>query len=268
MSREYFISRRDISNNALEREKLSKSNWSLPSDRILFKRVSSNGALSVVMVTIDGFELKTEVIKKSLLDNIGVDITVLPDYSLFKEIKNSLSEWFNSNVTLKMINAFSLARNMHDKHFEARLEKAYLLRREVYEEYLSSEEWQEKRSQCFAFHGSRCIDCGSAATDVHHQSYDNLCDEDIERDLVPLCATCHKVRHDNNDYYGRLNESFISTASRFKRFNHKSHGWLQIISFDQFNKITMRPTIEFYPPNGKFKSILPISSSDILEFSN
>lgn len=266
MNREYFIARASISKHMLAEELEKKKEWSIPSNCFLFKRINSNGATCVVMVKINGHTLQREVIKKSILDNLGLSINDLPDYSLYKQVKKSFTEWFYHNVNLRLRYEFIGAKSKSDEFFDFNCGKAYLFRREVYEEYLSSHEWQEKRMECFAHHGAECLDCGANATDVHHQNYDNLCDEDVKKDLVPLCSICHKTRHAKNDYYGRLLEHRISEISYSKRFIHKEYGLLSIDSFSCGDEITQIPFIEFTRPDGKLKTRLAISSRDILEF--
>lgn len=41
-----------------------------------------------------------------------------------------------------------------------------------------------------------CVDCGKEmATQVHHLKYDNLDTDEEYGDCIPLCALCHKKRH-------------------------------------------------------------------------
>lgn len=53
-----------------------------------------------------------------------------------------------------------------------------------------------KRAQRLKIDGYKCRTCGAAAgvgvsLHVHHVTYERLGDEDVERDLITLCAECH-----------------------------------------------------------------------------
>lgn len=65
-----------------------------------------------------------------------------------------------------------------------------------YDTYISSEEWENKKKECFALKGKMCQFCGSI-TDlhVHHATYKNLKKEDVENDLYVLCNKCHFQYH-------------------------------------------------------------------------
>ena len=65
-----------------------------------------------------------------------------------------------------------------------------------YTDYINSEAWFKKRDEAFAFHGKSCKKCGRTNTlHVHHKTYSNFKNENIESDLIPLCRGCHKRVH-------------------------------------------------------------------------
>ena len=66
----------------------------------------------------------------------------------------------------------------------------------TYQEYLQSEDWQQKRAQKFreARH-HRCAICRSRTSlEVHHLNYRNWFDVQMS-DLRILCRRCHEVAH-------------------------------------------------------------------------
>jgi len=70
----------------------------------------------------------------------------------------------------------------------------------AYREYLGSPEWAELRKEALDRDGHMCQDCGQRkATQVHHDSYDNVGDEDPD-DLLSLCAACHRKRHPERNH--------------------------------------------------------------------
>ena len=72
-----------------------------------------------------------------------------------------------------------------------------------YNRYLMSPEWREKRAKVLRKAKYRCKDCGGRAQQVHHKTYKRLGNERLS-DLVALCDTCHKKRHDKRPWWKRL----------------------------------------------------------------
>ena len=65
-----------------------------------------------------------------------------------------------------------------------------------YAEYIKSDKWLEKRHRVWRRDGMRCVECGSAMNlQCHHLTYENLGDEPLQ-DLVTLCRSCHREKHD------------------------------------------------------------------------
>ena len=66
-----------------------------------------------------------------------------------------------------------------------------------YRWYLTQEHWSRKRQEAAAFWGEilggfLCILCRREATSFHHLHYRSLWNEDVRRDLLPVCARCHR----------------------------------------------------------------------------
>lgn len=65
----------------------------------------------------------------------------------------------------------------------------------LYEDYLRSTEWQEKRISVMERAKGKCEVCETnEATDIHHNTYDRLGAE-LPEDLNAVCNFCHKVLH-------------------------------------------------------------------------
>ena len=60
-----------------------------------------------------------------------------------------------------------------------------------YDRYIHSAVWREKADRRLEVDGHVCQVCGSAATDVHHLTYDRFGHEDMG-DLISLCRKCHE----------------------------------------------------------------------------
>ena len=63
-----------------------------------------------------------------------------------------------------------------------------------YNEYIKTPQWQEKRTKRILLDNFTCQKCGERRNhlDVHHINYENLGHEDIYRDLITLCRSCHE----------------------------------------------------------------------------
>jgi hypothetical protein len=73
-----------------------------------------------------------------------------------------------------------------------------------YHKYLLSPEWQRKRLECFAIYGRCCHLCQSTKeVHVHHRTYKNLMNENVEKELIPLCKKHHKSLHKFCDDQGQ-----------------------------------------------------------------
>ena len=158
---------------------------------ILFKKVNRDGGVRVGFKDYDSCNAFRMIPLNDVVE-LGIDIDSLPEYTDFSERYRSLlraaRECFNE---AKNKSRFAMRSAKTDY-----LSQFYAVRREVYDSYILSREWQVKRQECFDHHGLICVDCGlSEATDIHHIHYETLGDECPVNDLVPLCNTCHEQRH-------------------------------------------------------------------------
>ena len=68
-------------------------------------------------------------------------------------------------------------------------------RKEVYHEYLQTEEWFNKRNKVLKFSDYKCNRCASLENiQVHHLNYNTIGSESMG-DLEVLCNNCHKKAH-------------------------------------------------------------------------
>jgi 5-methylcytosine-specific restriction endonuclease McrA len=98
------------------------------------------------------------------------------------------------NKTLKKV------RDNRDKaiNAEQHIRNRILKDRILYDQYINSNLWKNKRQYALAHYGVRCEDCGSTySLQVHHKTYINFGDEDID-DLSVLCRSCHDLKHPYN----------------------------------------------------------------------
>lgn len=68
-------------------------------------------------------------------------------------------------------------------------------RKALYQNYLKTEHWRQRRELALERAGRRCRECGKGGPlDVHHLTYARLFQEKDE-DLLVLCRDCHGRRH-------------------------------------------------------------------------
>lgn len=69
--------------------------------------------------------------------------------------------------------------------------------RKIYDDWMKSDDWKRTAAEAKKRAGYQCQLCGSAINlCVHHITYDNLCREDIQYDLLVVCKTCHEKLHE------------------------------------------------------------------------
>jgi len=120
----------------------------------------------------------------------------------------SLDIPFSKNLNDTFYQAFLRAqernRKMRQKEHDKVREKANAIRElhyakpnrwPLYQEYLRSEEWKQKRSEVLYRDGNCCQLCGDEDNlRVHHLTYNRVGDEALF-DLVTLCSHCHANEH-------------------------------------------------------------------------
>ena len=69
-----------------------------------------------------------------------------------------------------------------------------------YIEYLKSDDWKERRKYLMELANWTCCQCDNKATQLHHLKYDNLGNEELDIDVIPLCKDCHDNIHGKGEY--------------------------------------------------------------------
>ncbi|MEQ3724083.1 hypothetical protein [Alcanivorax sp.] len=72
----------------------------------------------------------------------------------------------------------------------------HFTRKERYQQYLQSPEWAQVRDDIFVRDQGICLDCGNPAEQIHHRSYPEVMGDENYDDLVSLCGSCHRYRHE------------------------------------------------------------------------
>lgn len=67
---------------------------------------------------------------------------------------------------------------------------------EFYRTYLQSDEWRAKKQARLEIDQGKCQCCGTTENlQCHHFRYDTLGRENVYRDLVTVCDSCHQALH-------------------------------------------------------------------------
>jgi len=69
-----------------------------------------------------------------------------------------------------------------------------------YIEYLKSQDWRDRRKELMSEANWECNQCGEKATQLHHISYENLGEEELDYDVIALCTDCHNEIHGKGEY--------------------------------------------------------------------
>ncbi len=81
--------------------------------------------------------------------------------------------------------------------YEAKQERRKLLGTMPYRDYLQTPEWQETRKAALRRARYCCQACSSTfRLNVHHRTYARR-GQELNSDLIVLCAGCHQLFHDN-----------------------------------------------------------------------
>lgn len=86
-----------------------------------------------------------------------------------------------------------------------------------YADYIDGNtEWNRKRIERMRIDGHTCQMCGSTGgtqnpLQVHHLTYNHIYNEDVEKDLVTLCQSCHMNVH--------------HMMNRITDVKNQKHGW-------------------------------------------
>lgn len=185
-----FRQRHQVVTDALNEAKKKAISYDFPKKTIMFKKIDSAGRVGV------GFKPFGEglfrLVPRKEVEAAGINIDSLPEYTEFnnrhRELMRPANDYFRQTCNLSRQEFLRAKAEM--------LRPIYQARRRVYDEYMGSVEWSQKRQSVFQHQGSDCIDCGKFATDIHHLHYETLGDECPVNDLVPLCRSCHEKRHE------------------------------------------------------------------------
>jgi len=71
---------------------------------------------------------------------------------------------------------------------------------EEYQEYLKSEEWQEKRRDMREICDGVCMECGNRGNILHHETYERVLHEELS-DLKWVCSDCHDDIHKRGEVF-------------------------------------------------------------------
>jgi hypothetical protein len=103
------------------------------------------------------------------------------DEKFKKELNETMGQWFQQ--------VDDIQKQHRDKPW----------RWPLYQEYLRSEEWKQKRSEVLYRDGNCCQLCGDEDNlRVHHLTYNRVGDEALF-DLVTLCSHCHANEHSKEE---------------------------------------------------------------------
>lgn len=90
-------------------------------------------------------------------------------------------------------------------------------RKSLYQEYLKTPHWKERRARALDKAGNHCQQCGkSARLEVHHLTYAHLFAE-LDEDLIVLCRGCHGRQH---KHYGEDDMLDLNTRNSGGRVAH------------------------------------------------
>lgn len=72
--------------------------------------------------------------------------------------------------------------------------------KEQYDDYRKTEHWAELKRQRLAIDNNQCCFCGSRGTTInplvlHHFNYRSLGHENVYKDVMILCRSCHRGVH-------------------------------------------------------------------------
>jgi hypothetical protein len=68
----------------------------------------------------------------------------------------------------------------------------YMAKRDLHRHYITTPKWKAFRLQALAHYGAICNRCGGHGCDVHHKTYKNWGNENLE-DVEILCRPCHEA---------------------------------------------------------------------------
>jgi len=131
-------------------------------------------------------QLRKQCFNCGYLDPLNYKRSLVDDFELIPFVDKHLLEDCNR----KSIERGKIRKVLYN-YSQKRFYEQVLYYRNV---YLKSPEWAHKRKLIMEFYNWTCQECGNNASDLHHNTYDNIFREKFE-DLTPLCRTCHGKKH-------------------------------------------------------------------------
>ena len=195
------------------------------------------------------------------------------DFPSFREISVSeLGEIHTGYLAIDLLDEalelktdFQEARNLRADIWHAILKNN---REEHYDKYLNSKAWADKREECFAHFGCKCLFCDNDAKEVHHRNYDRIGKEHIQADLSPLCNECHNRFHEPEN----PSPQRIAYWDQFRTYVEAKGNQLQLLPYPATNEIysieidPANPTSAFwlvaYRPTPQLQANLYMQSAD------
>ena len=126
------------------------------------------------------------------------------DFVIGTSINTPFSKNLNDTFYQAFLRAQERNRKVRQKEIDKVREQANSIRElhyakpnrwPLYQEYLQSREWKQKRSEVLFRDGHSCQLCGDEEDlQIHHLTYNRVGDEALF-DLVTLCSHCHAKEH-------------------------------------------------------------------------
>lgn len=105
-----------------------------------------------------------------------------------------------------------------------------------YKKYLKTDCWEKKKNTTKHWHGNKCRICRNKKIDIHHKTYKNLSQENVQFDLIPMCRfhhfQIHKYSKENNVSIYEATEKYIKLNSRKPKKKRKKQ-WKDLTNFEK-----------------------------------
>lgn len=122
---------------------------------------------------------------------------------------------------------------------------------EKYSDYLKSDHWQECRNKRLKIDFYQCFFCGCKDNlNVHHLTYENKGNEDVQNDLVTLCKSCHSKIHFlfdktelkpkseiidfDKEFKKLMNKRYAFNGNHFGSLSYETRDLLTVFTGDDF----------------------------------
>lgn len=141
------------------------------------------------------FYLTRNKIKFNGLD--GYNLAVLVYKNLGQEIDFERKTFRKYIVSLYSSNTHSIISSKNKDAFRTKSDSEMIKNNTlIYESYLLSKEWKDKRIRILGERGHRCENCKreDGVLHLHHLTYERIMNE-LDSDLMVLCQPCHQGQH-------------------------------------------------------------------------